>query len=379
MATVKPMIVAAVAEAIASICCHVTTAATSDEKRNNLTVTTLDFDTMLSNPQYDEWFRSNLRCSRQTFHELCSLLLIEMDDFASTFIMHSFQKKVGIFLYYLGSQGGYREVEAVFGVSKSWAVETVAVVMDVVAGMSKRYICWPKDAEDWDRVELGFYSKHGVPGVVGAIDGSIFSIKRPVDFEGFYCRKGFPALNVQSVVDSDGRFLSIDVGPGSWSDKKIWRFSRLGRTAKRLLPYGTHLIGDAGYSLLPWLLTPYVATDATSDDNFSKLQRQFNFWHSSTRMVVECAFGRLKGRFRTLNVVLSEQTITKAAKVVAVCMTMHNILIALQDDTIIIPTGIDMERRIELDAIAEPNTVLRSSAMKKRDSIARLLFEKHST
>ena len=47
-----------------------------------------------------------------------------------------------------------------------------------------------------------FESMIGFPLTCGAIDESIIEIQRPCDFEGWYCRKGYPALNIQAVVDA---------------------------------------------------------------------------------------------------------------------------------------------------------------------------------
>ena len=44
----------------------------------------------------------------------------------------------------------------------------------------------------------------GLPRVIGAVDGTLIQIKAPVDDEHlFVCRKGFHAMTVQVVVDSD--------------------------------------------------------------------------------------------------------------------------------------------------------------------------------
>ncbi|KAG6955276.1 hypothetical protein JG688_00011944, partial [Phytophthora aleatoria] len=93
--------------------------------------------------------------------------------------------------------------------------------------------------------------------VVGALDGSLIEIERPEKFDGFYCRKCYPALNVQEIVSGDILLLSVEVRPGSWSDRKCWLYSAIGRTLYNVIPPGTHFIGDAGYALLPGLMVPY--------------------------------------------------------------------------------------------------------------------------
>ncbi|GMF51697.1 unnamed protein product [Phytophthora fragariaefolia] len=79
----------------------------------------------------------------------------------------------------------------------------------------------PKVATDGGAIQR----KQGLPGVTGAIDGSLVHIQRPDDYEGFYCRKCYPAINVQATVDADLKFMSVDLFSGSWSDKEMWEFA----------------------------------------------------------------------------------------------------------------------------------------------------------
>ncbi|KAJ8577799.1 hypothetical protein ON010_g1407 [Phytophthora cinnamomi] len=45
-----------------------------NEKENILTLTPLEFASMLSNPAFDAWFRQNLRCGQAAFARLCAIL-----------------------------------------------------------------------------------------------------------------------------------------------------------------------------------------------------------------------------------------------------------------------------------------------------------------
>ena len=55
------------------------------------------------------------------------------------------------------------------------------------------------------------------------------------------------------------------------------------------------LIGDAAYPFLTWLMKAFRETPQTTAE-----AKHFNYRLSRARMVVENAFGRLKGRFRLL-------------------------------------------------------------------------------
>lgn len=70
------------------------------------------------------------------------------------------------------------------------------------------------------------------------------------------------------------------------------------------VPPGKHLLADAGYKLWSHMLTPFPEADAASDMR----KKIYNKAHSRTRITVECAFGRLKNRFRILLGNLEQKT-----------------------------------------------------------------------
>lgn len=81
-------------------------------------------------------------------------------------------------------------------------------------------------------------------------------------------------------------------------------------------------LGDAGYALEPWMMTPYRAAASGSRE------ANFNTVHSKCRNVIERCFGLLKGRFRCL---LQSRQLhyrpEKAARIVNVCAMLHNVCI----------------------------------------------------
>lgn len=56
------------------------------------------------------------------------------------------------------------------------------------------------------------------------------------------------------------------------------------------------LVGVSAYPCLNWLIPPFK-----DNGNLIENQKNFNYQHSSTRIVIENAFGLLKARFRKLN------------------------------------------------------------------------------
>ncbi|XP_069131666.1 putative nuclease HARBI1 [Argopecten irradians] len=142
------------------------------------------------------------------------------------------------------------------------------------------------------RTKEAFYDIAQFPNVVGAVDGTLIPIISPSRDEHVYvCRKGYHAINVQGVVDAEMRFTNaVAKWPGSVHDSFIWTNSTLCRRVERGEVDGW-LLGDSGYPLRPWLLTPVLNPSTAGQHNY-------NHAHIKTRNVIERPFGLCKSRFR---------------------------------------------------------------------------------
>ncbi|XP_033104701.1 uncharacterized protein LOC117107204 [Anneissia japonica] len=79
------------------------------------------------------------------------------------------------------------------------------------------------------------------------------------------------------------------------------------------------IIGNPAYPLLPNLMRPLIGRG-----NLNREKTLYNYKLSATRMTVEKAFGRLKGRWRLL-LKENEHEITNLRSIVQTCCTWHNI------------------------------------------------------
>ncbi|CAN7987250.1 unnamed protein product, partial [Ixodes hexagonus] len=212
----------------------------------------------------------------------------------------------------------------------SVTVRSVSIAIVRCLAIRRGWIRFSQTPSERNGVARGFRLLGRIPGVIGCIDGTMISIIAPpktdttVTTAAYWCRKQFYALNVMVVCNAKCRVLCIDPRyPGSVHDSFAWQFSWLRDNFEqgRLIDDGQFLLGDSGYALEPWLVTPVPGLHSTST-----ACGRFNKAHSSMRSVVERCIGLLKNRFRCLQ---RNRTLyyhpTVATAIITACAVLHNI------------------------------------------------------
>ena len=283
-----------------------------------------------------EWKR-NFRVSRTTFRHLCNELRTKLQH-DSTLQETVTVKRVDIALWRLGTNIEFRNISHLFGVGLSTACNIVhEVCKAIVDSLLDRYIKIPVGNYATEIV-TDFEEKWGFPQCFGAVDGSHIPIIPPCDCPtDYYNRKGFHSIVLQGLVDHQYRFLNVYVGwPGSVHDAQILANSEVfakgaaGTLAPNSIrvfagvPVQVVILGDPAYPLLPWLIKPYPGT------GLSTKEKKVNTKLSRTRVVVECAFGRLKGRWRSL-LKRNDVRIDHMTTLVTACCILHNMCEVHQD------------------------------------------------
>lgn len=196
-----------------------------------------------------------------------------------------------------------------------------------------RWVHFPRNFQELNAVRLGFYEDYNFPGVVGCVDCTHVAIFPPKiedeDYpEHIYVnRKGYHSINVQLICDSRLRIINVNARyPGSTHDAYIWGNSNILNFFTNLHAQGHtnyYLLGDTGYPLRTWLLTPLEGElpENSPEWNYNAAQKR-------TRCLIERCNGVLKMRFRCL---LKHRVLhyrpSVACRIINSCVVLHNMCI----------------------------------------------------
>lgn len=272
--------------------------------------------------------RISVECLRGKISEIC----VEQDVSGILCICSTggspqipLEERLLIFLWYMASLDKYAAIDDRFGVSESTASYAIRNLISFIHDyLLSIIILWPTPEEQQEMKDM-YMDLKKFPGVVGMIDGTHISIKKPSIRGIDYCNRK-DSIVLQAVVREDLRFTNIFAGfPGKVHDARVLRQSPLFQNGSALCGDG-HLLGDSAYPNMSWLLTPFRDTG-----RLTNVQLHYNYTHSSIRITVERAFGLLKGRFTRLQHINQNEMEGIVQTVVTGCI-LHNICIINNDN-----------------------------------------------
>ncbi|XP_043244298.1 protein ALP1-like [Amphibalanus amphitrite] len=289
----------------------------------------------------ERWVQ-NFRMSKASFFKLCNLLRYRLEPSVNAVREPlPLEVRVAISLYSLGSTMENRVTANQFHCHKSTVRHHVLAFCRAVVSEMADYIQMPT-ADEAKEIAQRWEDKWGFPQAYGAIDGTHIPVTAPEEgLRDHVNRKGWPSVQLQAVCDDKYIFRNIYCGGrGSWHDSNVLRTSSLYRTSEQLpkepvllegVPVRLCLLGDPAYPLATWLMKPYpqpvhsnqVRQLTAEQERVSAEQESYNVYHSSGRMTVECAFGRLKGRWRRLQKRM-EVDLGAVPVIVTACCILHN-------------------------------------------------------
>ena len=242
------------------------------------------------------------------------------------------------------------DIAVMHGVSPRRVLPCVWEVVDAVNFCESMKIEFPKDHSEQKKIARGFQkrSKADFDICVGCIDGMLIWIHKPSDEDcypigakKFYSghKKKF-GLNMQGVCDAKKRFLDVEINsPGATSDYLSFMRSNLRFKLETdgFLSPGLALFGDNAYVNSWYMAVPFKGDGAKDVQNDA-----YNYYHSNTRINIECAFGMLVHRWAILRKPIPcNITIGKTTALVTCLCRLHNYCIDQKEGRAQASTNID--------------------------------------
>lgn len=232
------------------------------------------------------------------------------------------EQQLMVALHWLGNGSQYNVIADAHGLHKTTVMRAVhKVTASIVDTLFPQEVRWPDPPSA--NIAVKFLQYANFPRVAGCIDGSLIPIDAPTLNENAHVdRKGEHSINILVACGPSLQFYYASARwPGSVHDSRVLRNSSLYQQwENNFRPFpGAVLLGDSGYPLLPWLMTPIERPGV----NAVGLQRYLSR-HKRTRRLVECALGGLKEKFPCL-LRLRLKSPEACCKAILACIVLYNI------------------------------------------------------
>ena len=230
--------------------------------------------------------------------------------------------QVCVTLHFMATGSFLTVIGDVHGINKSTVSRTIIKVVNALCNCPELRIKFPMTMNEVVNVKNGFAQK-GFPNTIGVIDGTHVRIKSPSYLleRNYVNRKLQHTINCQIICDSQYTILNfIAKWPGSTHDAFMWEQSQICQGFRDGILTDGWLLGDSGYPLQPWLLTP-VTNPATA------AERHYNTSFKQVRSIVERCIGILKSRFCSIDQSSGKLLFSppKCCKVIIAAGILHNL------------------------------------------------------
>lgn len=269
--------------------------------------------------------------------------------------------------FFAGDPGFQQGVGVDIDVNQSTVSRTLVTVSEAIYSKRNHWIKFPNTNELLGVAINEWANTKQMPRVIGAIDCTHIKITKPsIHGDEYVNRKGVCSINVQATCNSKEVFTSVDASwPGSVHDSRIWRNSVVHQIMFNNVEEAA-LLGDEGYGISPWLLTPFKNPNTHVQENYNSI-------HAKERCVIERCFGQLKRRFPMLQYTFRLKTETIPKHIVS-AFVLHNIAKHLRDPYHDFDP-VEMEIPHQNDPIFDYNQVqIRNRGTQRRNEVAQALF-----
>lgn len=270
----------------------------------------------------DEKFLKEFRMTKDEARYVSDLVKDDMKCLGNRKTDLTLEQKVLVCLKTLASGSFQNCSKDVIKTSQPVVSKLMTAFTDSMEKRLSSFVNMPTGAE-MEEMTVSFYQVFGFPGVRACLDCTHIPIKAPVgpDEAMYVNRKGFHSINVQAMCDANLVFVDVVAKwHGSHHDSFILVASNIHDRFENGEFGDGWVLGDSGYALKSWLMTPIDAPSTPGE-------RRYNKAHKKTRTLVERAFGVLKSRWRILDHTGGRMCYAPArvSKIIVTCIILHNI------------------------------------------------------
>lgn len=289
-------------------------------------------------------FKETFRVTRATFTFILENVrpIIQKDSLVEDPV--SPELRLAVCLYRLGRGDALYTISELTALGHSTVCTIVIEVCEsLISSMWASSVTnhFPSTREDCIKSATDMESQWQFPYAFSAVDGCHLPIKCPPggkeSNKEYHNFKEFYSIVLMALVDADYRFIWASSGiPGNTHDSMIFQSTDLYNrivSGKTLIDSGfieggvrldPIILGNSAFGVKPWLMKPFTNAVLSTD------QKYFNYRLSRARMIVESAFGQLKGRWRVF-LKKWDSSVDTVKLMSLACVVLHNGCVELQD------------------------------------------------
>ena len=290
-----------------------------------------------------------LRMKPEVFLFLCKELQDKGGLTPTRFI--TVKEQVGMFLFTVARSASNRDVQERFQHSGETVSRYFRRVLQAINFLVPQYIKLPNPNAIPAAITRNPKFYPFFHNCIGAMDGTHIPAKVPeAQAAAFRDHKGKLSQNVLAACDFDKLIFTYVLSgwEGTAHDSAVLEAAF--ETGGFYIPAGKYYLGDAGFGLAPYCLTPYRGVRyhlrewSKANDRYHEVSRLkiltarpknarelYNLRHATMRNAIERIFGVLKKRFKVLNTQL-EYPFEIQVRIVQVLCCLHNIIRLVDGD-----------------------------------------------
>eukprot|EP00102_Acyrthosiphon_pisum_P018794 XP_016656004.1 PREDICTED: putative nuclease HARBI1 [Acyrthosiphon pisum] len=260
---------------------------TNAENENNykIKIKIEDFAELLVPKFTNKEFKSHFRVNRSSIEVVMTFIGPALSQKS---IKINVEKQILIFIWYMANCETHRQIGNRFNIAESTSHDIITNCLLAMNDVAGKIIVWPTGVAALENIQK-FNSLRGLnsfPNVFGCIDGCHINTLFPWEK-----RTKMPKLDRNMFCN------------------------------RKQVPSVVLQVGDSGYPLRPWLLTPITHLTTAAEELYNNKQM-------STRSSIERCNGVLKIRFRCLfkDRVLHYKP-KKSSQIINACVVLHNMCI----------------------------------------------------